>query len=86
MKIFMLKQILVFQQGQEEAPFSGHELLQAGEGVTIDVDPLVALAQIVERCLKILFSMMRSYADGLSAPRFRPRVQTTLSAGGCRIH
>ena len=29
-KIFMLKQILVFQQAQKEAPFSGHKLLQAG--------------------------------------------------------
>ena len=53
-KIFMLKQILVFQQAQQEAPFSGHELLQAGEGVTIDVDPLVVLAQILERRVKIL--------------------------------
>ena len=46
-KIFMLKQILVFQQAQEEAPFSSHELLQAGEGVTIDADPDIASAQIL---------------------------------------
>ena len=54
-KIFMLKQILVFQQAQEEASFSGHELLQAGECVTIDADPDVASAQILERRVKILF-------------------------------